>query len=132
VLTYALNRRWTPPTPRLAVDGYWRTHPLRADRLARALAAKSGTPKGWTWEAQGLAAEGKAQGRFADDVSAPPRRRERHSGAARDFVACAGSRSIAGLARGPVGAWSEPERHLAYGLRDGVAAVERAKRPRQA
>ena len=49
VLTYALNRRWTPPMPRLAVDGYWRAHPLRADRLARALAARSGTPKGWTW-----------------------------------------------------------------------------------
>src|SRR5947208_11170670 len=49
VLTYALNRRWTPPMPRLAVDGYWRTHPLRADRLARALAAKSGAPKGWIW-----------------------------------------------------------------------------------
>src|SRR5215468_12475314 len=49
VLTYALNRRWTPPMPRLAIDGYWRTHPLRADRLARALAAKSGTPAGWTW-----------------------------------------------------------------------------------
>ena len=27
VLTYALNRRWTPPMPRLAVDGYWRAHP---------------------------------------------------------------------------------------------------------
>src|SRR3954464_2868858 len=49
VLTYALNRRWTPPMPRLAVDGYWRAHPLRADRLARALAAQSGTPAGWTW-----------------------------------------------------------------------------------
>ena len=49
VLTYALARRWTPPMPRLAVDGYWRAHPLRADRLARALAARSGTPKGWTW-----------------------------------------------------------------------------------
>jgi hypothetical protein len=49
VLTYALNRRWTPPMPRLAVDGYWRAHPLRADRLARALARRSGTPDGWTW-----------------------------------------------------------------------------------
>ena len=49
MLTYALNRRWTPPMPRLAVDGYWRAHPLRADRLARALAARSGTPEGWTW-----------------------------------------------------------------------------------
>ena len=30
VLTYALNRRWTPPMPRLAVDGYWRAHLRRA------------------------------------------------------------------------------------------------------
>jgi len=49
VLTHALNRRWTPPMPRLAVDGYWRAHPIRADRLARALAAESGAPAGWTW-----------------------------------------------------------------------------------
>lgn len=49
VLTHALARRWTPPTPRLAADSYWRAHPLRADRLARALAARSGAPAGWTW-----------------------------------------------------------------------------------
>ena len=49
VLTHALSRRWTPPTPRLAVDSYWRSHPLRADRLARALARLSGMPDGWTW-----------------------------------------------------------------------------------
>jgi len=49
VLTHALGRRWTPPTPRLAVDSYWRLHPIRADRLARGLAAKSGAPSGWTW-----------------------------------------------------------------------------------
>jgi hypothetical protein len=35
--------------PRLAIDGYWRAHPIRADRLARALAARSGAPDGWTW-----------------------------------------------------------------------------------
>ena len=34
VLTHAMARRWIPPTPRLAVDSYWRSHPLRADRLA--------------------------------------------------------------------------------------------------
>jgi hypothetical protein len=49
VLARALARPFIPPMPRLAIDGYWRAHPLRADRLARALAAKSGTPKGWTW-----------------------------------------------------------------------------------
>jgi hypothetical protein len=35
--------------PRLAIDSYWRTHPLRAERLARTLAARSGAPSGWTW-----------------------------------------------------------------------------------
>jgi hypothetical protein len=49
VLRHALARPFTPPTPRLAIDAYWRAHPLRADRLARALAARSETPKGWTW-----------------------------------------------------------------------------------
>jgi hypothetical protein len=49
VLAQALARRFIPPMPRLAIDGYWRAHPIRADRLARALAAKSGTPDGWTW-----------------------------------------------------------------------------------
>jgi hypothetical protein len=49
VLSRALARPFVPPTPRLAIDGYWRAHPLRADRLARALAARSGAPSGWTW-----------------------------------------------------------------------------------
>ena len=49
VLNHALSRPLVPPTPRLAVDGYWRAHPLRADRLARALAARSGAPAGWGW-----------------------------------------------------------------------------------
>jgi hypothetical protein len=49
VLLHAASRRWTPPMPRLAVDSYWRAHVIRADRLARALAARSGAPKGWIW-----------------------------------------------------------------------------------
>jgi len=49
VLRRALGRPFVPPTPRLAVDSYWRAHPVRADRLARALAAKSGAPNGWHW-----------------------------------------------------------------------------------
>src|SRR5689334_12269363 len=49
VLARALNRPFIPPTPRLAIDSYWRAHPVRADRLARALAARTGAPKGWTW-----------------------------------------------------------------------------------
>jgi hypothetical protein len=49
VFIHALERSFTPPMPRLAVDSYWRAHPVRADRLARALAARSGAPAGWTW-----------------------------------------------------------------------------------
>jgi len=50
VLDHALRRPFTPPTPRLAVDAYWRAHVVRADRLARALARRSGAPAGWTWQ----------------------------------------------------------------------------------
>lgn len=49
VLQHALSRPLLPPTPRLAVESYWRSHILLADRLARALAARSGQPEGWTW-----------------------------------------------------------------------------------
>lgn len=49
VLAHALSRPLIPPTPRLAIDRYWRSHPLRADALARALAVRSGAPEGWTW-----------------------------------------------------------------------------------
>lgn len=50
VLARALQSPFVPPTPRLAIDSYWRAHPLRADRLARALAARSGAPGGWRWQ----------------------------------------------------------------------------------
>ncbi len=49
VLHHALTRPLVPPTPRRAMESFWRAHPLRADRLARALAGRSGTPDGWTW-----------------------------------------------------------------------------------
>src|SRR4249920_3663941 len=50
VLSWAVGRPFVPPTPRLAIDSYWRAHPIRADRLARALAARSGAPRAWTWQ----------------------------------------------------------------------------------
>ena len=49
VLQHALTQPLVPATPRRAVESYWRHHPLRADMLARALAARSGAPDGWTW-----------------------------------------------------------------------------------
>ena len=53
VLTRALARPFVPPTPRLAIESYWGAHPIRADRLARALAARSQAPDGWTLAARG-------------------------------------------------------------------------------
>ena len=89
VLTHALNRRWTPPMPRLAVDGYWRAHVVRADRLARALAARSGAPDGWTWRIG-------SQGPAGDVPRSRPRPiASRNSRAARASAASADSRSIA-------------------------------------
>ena len=49
VLVHAFVRPLTPPLPRLAVESYWAAHPLRADRLARALAGRSAAPHAWTW-----------------------------------------------------------------------------------
>lgn len=49
VLCHALSRRFIPLAPRLAIDSYWRAHPIRADRLARSLAALTGAPTGWMW-----------------------------------------------------------------------------------
>ncbi len=58
VLVHALARPLTPPLPRLAVESYWHTHPLRADRLARALAQKTGQPEGWRWRLSREAEDG--------------------------------------------------------------------------
>ncbi len=72
VLARALACRFVPPTPRLAIDGYWRDHPLRADRLARALAARSGAPDGWRWQL----ADGRGAGLPASFRSPPAPYRE--------------------------------------------------------
>lgn len=53
VWRHALARPLVPTTLTRAVESYWRAHPLRADRLARALAGKSGAPQGWAWRIGG-------------------------------------------------------------------------------
>ena len=62
VLIHALARRWVPPLPRLAVESYWTAHPVRADRLCRALAAATGHPAGWTWQASRSPGDGALRG----------------------------------------------------------------------
>jgi hypothetical protein len=48
VLIHALTRppRFTPPLPRLAVDSYWRAHPVPIGSPARSLAAAARRPDG--------------------------------------------------------------------------------------
>lgn len=58
VLAHALRQPLIPPTPRRAMESYWRAHVLLADRLARALAARSGAPAGWSWQAAAGGAAG--------------------------------------------------------------------------
>lgn len=76
VLAHALRRAFTPPTPRLAVDGYWRVHAARADRLARALAARSGAPADWTWR---VASDGENALPASFRFPPAPYREARHS-----------------------------------------------------
>jgi hypothetical protein len=58
VWRHALGLRLVPETPGRAVEAYWRAHPLRADRLARAMAHRSGAPSGWTWRIDADRADG--------------------------------------------------------------------------
>ncbi len=58
VWAHARKKAFIPPTPRLCVESYWRHHPARADKLARALARRGGAPEGWHWRLDPEAAAG--------------------------------------------------------------------------
>ena len=70
---FCVDRPFVPPTPRLAIESYWGAHPFRADRLARALAVRSGAPSGWTWR---LGDRGKGLPATFRTPPAPYRERE--------------------------------------------------------
>ena len=93
VLARALSRPFIPPTPRLMIDSYWRAHPVRADRLARALATRSGAPSGWTWQL----GSNRNSGLPTTFRTPPAPYRERKYARELDSAACAGSPFI-GLA----------------------------------
>ena len=61
VMIHALSRPFVPAQPRLAVESYWRHHPVRADRLARALAARGAAPEGWRWRLSTEPDDGRAR-----------------------------------------------------------------------
>jgi hypothetical protein len=48
VLSWALGRPFRAADAAARGRFVCRTHPIRADQLARALAARSGAPRGWT------------------------------------------------------------------------------------
>ena len=94
VLSWALSRPFVPPTPRLAVNSYWRAHPIRADRLARAL-AQLGAER----PAAGLGSSTTtASMDFQPHIERHPRPiANAHIRRVRDSAACAANRSIASV-----------------------------------
>src|ERR1700736_1641933 len=46
VLAHALAKPFVPPTPRRAIESYWRHHPVRADKLARPPPPRNGPAPG--------------------------------------------------------------------------------------
>jgi hypothetical protein len=90
VLARAHERPFVPPTPRLAIESYWRAHPIRADRLARALAARSQAPAGWVG-----GSEIERAAYLSPSAHHPHRSVNKRTPWAQDFAACAVNRSTA-------------------------------------
>ena len=103
---------------------YWRAHPVRADRLARVLAARSGAPAGWTWRLGD--GRGRAAGELSQSAGAVPRGRLHPRSGLLLRVRAAGLPLR--LARRPVGARTQRQCRLAHRLRGGVAIMECAER----
>jgi hypothetical protein len=123
VLSRALSQRFIPPTPRLAIDSSWRAHPLRADRLARALAAKTGPPVGWK------ADQPKPQNRVTRNIpnaagSVPRASLQLGSGF---LLRLRTTRLQTWLAQGPLECRAKHECGMALCLRYCLAVVERTE-----
>ena len=113
--------------PRLAVDGYWRAHVLRADRLARALAARSGAPEGWTWRL------GAASGPPATFRAPPaPYREPAFARGPRFLLRVRPAGLSLRLAQRSMGSRPQPRTPAGTPPACGVAVLERAERPRGA
>ena len=119
VLSRALGRPFVPPTPRLAIDSYWDAHPLRADRLARALAARSGAPTGWVWRL------GDRKIGLPTTFRTPPTPyRERTYAKGPGFVVYSGKRLSLRPACRPMERWPKQECDLALRLCSRMAILD--------
>ena len=118
VLTRALARPFAPPTPRLAIESYWGAHPIRADRLARALAARSQAPDGWRWRL------GDRRSGLPFTFRTPPAPFREHAHALGPGFCCVCSQPVYRLAGTPTVWGSGPNRNAC-----GTAVLELAKYP---
>ena len=123
VLSRALGRPFVPPTPRLAIDSYWGAHPLRADRLARALAARSGAPSGWSWRL----GDNRKNGLPATFRMPPAPFRERAYARARLLLCVRATDLSLRLACRSVGHWDQQECSLAHRMRGRMAILDCAE-----
>ena len=101
VLVHALGRGTIPDIASRAVASYWHRHPLRADRLARALAARSTVPDDWTWSIGGTDEDGRPRSFRLPPAPVP---RGRASGRPRHLLHLRTAGVQARLAPRPLGA----------------------------
>ena len=124
VPVHALSRPFLPATPRRTVDSYWRYHPIRADKLARALAALTRAPEGWGGES-----ESRNRGHWLVFGYHQPHFANRPIRRAPAIAVCAGSPYFgsAGIATfgGPA---PKSERYMAQLLRCGLELMDCAER----
>ena len=125
VLAHALGRPFIPPTPRLAVDAYWRAHPI-ARRPAR---AKRWRPAAVRRRA-GMVARIDARGRPAGHLSRTARALSRRTlqSWSGPLLRLWSAGLSPGMALRSLGQGAEPECRVACRMCHRVAAVERAER----
>ncbi len=122
VLARAFGRPFIPPTPRLTIESYWRAHPIRADRLARALAARTGSPKGWTWRISD-----KPKSGLPASFRTPPTPYRERVYSLGPLLRLRAARLQTRLARGSVGDRAKQECGVALCLRHCLEILERTE-----
>ena len=123
VLTHALERRFIPPMPRLAIDSYW-----RASAARRAACPYAGFPKRRTIRMD-VAARQEPQERASGDVPHAARALSRAGLCTRSglLLRLRAAGLPLRLALRSLGRGAQQKRGVAFGLRHRLAVLERAK-----